>query len=949
MENDKEKDIFNKDANNVTKKVLMIDEDIVSNPIIENNDNSDINQDNIDLDSILVSKDSVIDNSINKENGINKESNINIDNKLENNKVVEEQQEIKIDNNIKERKSFIIGTKLGYVLGVFILVIALFGSTYAFFNYNKEDSRQADIMAGEVYVRVTENNLNLSLTKQYPRTTAQARSRNDNYIDFHLVGKNTSLTKVVGYKFTLVNGDDVSGKTRINPDYVLFDLAVLDNNDNETLLLSAVKQSDFNNASISGFYIPTETNSEIQRKYRIRAWISEEVSISDDEEENATYTQSQYGNLFANFKVNVNSQDREFNLGNKLVRKAINDKINAPTNSCNPIWVDDMDTPNDDTDDITYFSGTNDCVDMNYVWYSGKLWRITAIYPDGTMKLITENNITTIAINEMSGPVDFYTDENTTSYIYQWLNEDFYDTLYNVSSIMNTSKLWNVTNSNASSTTEASTRLLETTMILSNVGLLNSYEYYNSYRCVESETCNGSSYSTGYLNISYLWWLLNPYDSSKIWYVGKNGSISSTLPYASYGVRPVIYLKNDVEFIGNGTKTIPYQIVGDKEKGKANELLNTRMSGEYVKLKNGDNEQKYRIIGVEDNKTKIIAMDYAANGIQKLFSTSGLSYSPWGAGITTGNNTWYTYLNSTYYPDLISAYGDMFDSGTYYYALMNLQYNYKLSVCASTTNESIKTCIVTSSKGVYDIGLPRYGEIFSAQQNGGFSNSSTMWLVNQKSLTEGWQITANGLGKGEVQNSSSAARPTVHLKSTVKIISGSGTEDDPYVVGLGESSSQGQIASCPGCKYIYPTNEMYTAWNTVNQTPTVLTTGLYNSYQDVITSSGKNYFFGVNLNSNNQVTDIYSCGVKGSVPFCIKGTSDGIKYNDNKSILQSVNLWNNTCSVVTENAGTSSEYEYTSCSYYVGALATSFGSVFTGIGEGEGCYAYDSGNFECVG
>jgi len=78
-------------------------------------------------------------------------------------------------------------------------------------------------------------------------------------------------------------------------------------------------------------------------------------------------------------------------------------------------------------DGIYYISGcredgdTSVCnekntIDFNYVWYSGKLWRITAIYPDGRMKMITEDPITAI-----------YFGSNTTyegSWMYQWLNED---------------------------------------------------------------------------------------------------------------------------------------------------------------------------------------------------------------------------------------------------------------------------------------------------------------------------------------------------------------------------------------------------------------------------------------------------------------------------------------------------------------------------------------------
>ncbi len=432
-------------------------------------------------------------------------------------------------------------------------------------------------------------------------------------------------------------------------------------------------------------------------------------------------------------------------------------------------------------DNITYLSGSNDCIDMNYVWYSGKLWRITAIYPDGSMKLITENNITSINYNEPA-VVNFYTDANTTSYMYQWLNEDFYDTLHNANNIIDNTKQWNATNNGSG----ISTKLSGTTIVTANVGLLNSYEYYNSYR-------NLGSYSTnGYLNIKYYWWLLNSYDESYIWSVNNNGRGTSydSDSANTFGVRPSIYLKSGLEFTGNGTRQIPYKIVGDKDEGVRNDLINTRVSGEYVKIINPNDDsiyQVFRIIGVEDNKTKVIAMDYADNEATRKIALGnnngdGTIYGS-GQTATQGENTWYNYLTGTYYPNLVTTYGQLFESSIYYMGQKARALSYKLGICSSATGLT-KTCTKTSQTGTFDIGLPRYGEMFATQQAGGSSNSSTIWLINRVSTSYVNYIGSSGNGNYTSPNGSFAARPTVHLKSTVKILSGSGTENDPYVVGL---------------------------------------------------------------------------------------------------------------------------------------------------------------------
>ena len=69
---------------------------------------------------------------------------------------------------------------------------------------------------------------------------------------------------------------------------------------------------------------------------------------------------------------------------------------------------------------------------------------------------------------------------------------------------------------------------------------------------------------------------------------------------------------------------------------------------------------------------------------------------------------------------------------------------------------------------------------------------------------------------------------------------------------------------------------------------------LNHDYNELINVTGKNYFLGVKLNSSNQVTNAYVCGVKDDVPFCIEGTSDGSTYNDSKILLQGADLYNNT-------------------------------------------------------
>ena len=107
----------------------------------------------------------------------------------------------------------------------------------------------------------------------------------------------------------------------------------------------------------------------------------------------------------------------------------------------------------------------------------------------------------------------------------------------------------------------------------------------------------------------------------------------------------------------------------------------------------------------------------------------------------------------------------------------------------------------------------------------------------------------------------------------------------------------GKIDSCRDCVFAYYTPGLWTTWNTESETPTVLTSSDYEeNYEDVISTSGKDFFLGLKLNGSNQIEKAYVCGLYNrTTPFCIEGTVDGSKYTTNKNLLQGTNLWNNTC------------------------------------------------------
>ena len=659
------------------------------------------------------------------------------------------------------------------ILIIIFTIILFLGATYAIVvDYLSKTGKNSSLVVGNIYMHYNEGNKQISLSNAMPSNTYS-----NDYFEFTIDGKNTS-NKNINYLISLSYGDTPSNRTtRIKDNLLDFKLVEVVNNQ-ENVLVDTINFNSLTNAELYTTTIPSNTSNYL-KTYRLYMKISYNTVIGNVDQD---YTIDEWNNVFASIKVDVSGDFTDKMLAHQ-VKNSSDFKEYAKvlqTDTCKT-YVEE--------DGITYVSGTKDCINFNYVWYSGKLWRITVINPDGTMKMITDDPITAISYGSDVSFYDISKKDDTTytgSYMYQWLNEDFLDTLYNYENIIVEDSTWNITNSNANNSTDISTKLPETTLINNStigkntpVGLLNSYEYYLSYK--------NTSYESGYLDIGYYWWLLNPYSSSYVWEISGIGVAYSCNPSDNYGARPSINLKSSIQLSGGaGTKDDPYTISGDKEQPTINTtLLNTRTIGEYVVFdEDGDTSTKelYRIVGIENGKVKLNKNDYIRNGtdvVYKRFSTS----PTYGSG--TSDDYWDYYLNNTWYNSLASK--SMLDKGTYYINTVSSKASYKNSLCnANNTTETTKDCVKTIS--IWNtgyVGLPRYGEMFASQQESGKNNLSNIWLITPYSSSNVWIV--NSLGYGDYYTPTlyaNGARPSIFLKSNIVITGGSGTKSNPFTIAL---------------------------------------------------------------------------------------------------------------------------------------------------------------------
>ncbi len=180
-----------------------------------------------------------------------------------------------------------------------------------------------------------------------------------------------------------------------------------------------------------------------------------------------------------------------------------------------------------------------------------------------------------------------------------------------------------------------------------------------------------------------------------------------------------------------------------------------------------------------------------------------------------------------------------------------------------------------------------------------------------------------------------------------------------------------QIDSCVGCKFLYhssdlddPSSMLLTTWavdldqndNIISPTPSTLTTGVYDNYLDLINDTGKSYFLGVKLNSSNQATNAYACGVKDNIPFCVEGslhkafggTEAQANYGNNRRVLGKTHLFDNSCTVLMEHHIYEPHVLSTTCenSLYKVRL-TDYGAVGVGY-DTSGCLVNMNGSFGCA-
>ncbi len=473
------------------------------------------------------------------------------------------------------------------------------------------------------------------------------------------------------------------------------------------------------------------------KSYELKVWLNYDATI---EEENKYY----YG------KIKVEAYQVEPEYANRVSEKAF---LSANLG-------ENCKTYNDGVD--TFLVGQ---CSKNYVWYSGKLWRVVLRNNEtGAVKMVTDNAITTIPYNAEGNSVF----EN--SYADQWLMQEFLPTLHDYQDYLVIDSTWYATPDSS----DAPANPTNQTLVNRAVGLLNVYEYYVTYYYSDGLAMN----DTGYLNNDTNWWLMTPNNASHIRGVSNSGELSSYNSMYGYGIRPSMYLKSNIQASdGIGTIDNPYRLKEDKKEiSNGTMLLSTRYSGEYINF----NHELYRIVGIENNLTKITAVDKPMQLARNIFDGSSTNF---------GESSLKNDLETYYQNHVESSYKEMIaENQTWYLGTVGNGANYKASICLNVDSTvSSSSCNRTEAITTATIGLSRVGEMFTSQI---FRDAKIVfWTLTPYSTLYVRDVHNGGGLNYYVSTNDYGARPSMYLKQNVVISStntGDGTYEHPYDIELGK-------------------------------------------------------------------------------------------------------------------------------------------------------------------
>ena len=772
---DKIEDIVNnKIENDLNKKIQ--DNYVIDNEIMEN-----------DFEAVLKKKDDhqddhqeVISNYKNENNNIE----INVDD-LKEEMIIQK----------KPKKNLIIKTKFGYALGIIILLIAIIGTTYSYFNYTKEVAH-ADMQTGEIYVTIDNAPVSLTMNKVYPMTKEEARARTDNVVTFTLRGLNTSEKKLY-YEIKLGYGASSTG-TRFRDQDLVFDLIEVNSNNNETYKVNAKSYSDLSNGlRIWADTINEGTTTEITKTYKLRMWLSDKVTIGDD----GTYPASTYKNYYASISATAFADftEKEISTAFNKIKKL---KDNGATYiasyddiiAANPTFTTQDQVSSSATKQTVYYFTGSDALENGNLLFAGYCWQIVRTTDNGGVRILYNG----VAVNDKCE-----TDRTATKGV-------------NASGNGTTQSLSSTTTYGTGYTYDVDNSTFTLTGIMTGKAWSSDYaDLIGTYTCLGTDTTCSTLIS------------INGYSNSTTAYVAKY-TIGDVAHYSQLGTSPfnanhrspamVGYMFNKVRNYAANSAAPSGSIYGkniEYNNGSYLVIEGTANTASTNTEKNGDHHYTCGTAGTTscttvrfyyyDNYYITLENGETVESILKDMINYKQNSSEEDANINNYNSTIKGYLDNWYNQNLNNTtYTQYLDDTAVYCnnrSVSNLGSWNKSSTNLTTSlqfkqysanrdlnceNETDRFSVTnTKAELTYPIGLLTEPErnlmVAAYAKTGQYYWGLSPYYFSSRALVR----SVNTAGDPDYINSNSAygARAALTLRPGTEIEEGSGTYTDPYVVG----------------------------------------------------------------------------------------------------------------------------------------------------------------------
>ena len=599
------------------------------------------------------------------------------------------------------------------VIGIMLSISLLVGVSYALWSNTHVQEGQGIVESGCFSTDFSEVN-SISLNNSYPISDSKGMSSTP-------------------YQFTITNtcsvdakyevNFEVLGSSTLNSDYVK--LAI---NDIKDILSNyEVKDSTINGALSSNNIASGWLKAEQSVTYNLRLWIDEATTLEQGEGKSL------------NGKVVVVS------VGDELNDSLISLLLEQYKEGNEVGLVKDASNSN-----LYYFTGTNEEVANNFLWYGGHQWRVLEFDNSAkTITLITQQPLTLI---QPASAV--------------WESEEAYNSSY----INQNTYFYNSLDSGIQATIQDSTF---------NIGIYNNVSEFTTTKKVgllDQTQYERAGSTDSFLDIKDYWWLGNRYSSSGVRSVGSSGNLNDFSVSFTFGVRAVVKISDLTITGGDGTLTNNYQV--------SNKATNTSdiQVGEYINVpyKGGDNACgsdklcTMRVVSKNANSIKVVL-----NG---LLSTTSAWADSASDNITT-SDTIYTNVLNPFIGNIDSTY---ITTGTFGVGMYEDGNSY--TVPAATTISA-------------NVGLPTVGEMFSGNDID-LSTSSTKtfvdvatienptassyyWTMNRYSSSVVRLVYSHGFLDYSSVSYTGGVRAVLYLKSGTSALTftgGEGTPQNPYTL-----------------------------------------------------------------------------------------------------------------------------------------------------------------------